>query len=83
MLFIVSVSARMVTVDLETAAERSKDGKEWRDCVQSSMKGEVGWAHRWTKKLEAWQPVSVKHRQRYSGRPQHILQVEADRRAAR
>eukprot|EP00959_Pyramimonas_sp_CCMP1952_P139280 2915064-Pyramimonas_sp.AAC.1 len=43
------------------------------------MKGGMGRAHRWTKKLEAWKPVPAVHRQRFSGRPPRILQVEADR----
>eukprot|EP00959_Pyramimonas_sp_CCMP1952_P202828 4242020-Pyramimonas_sp.AAC.1 len=43
------------------------------------MKGGMGWARRWTKELEAWKPGSAVHRRRFSRRPQHILQVEADR----
>ncbi|CAK0845493.1 unnamed protein product, partial [Prorocentrum cordatum] len=32
-------------INSELAAEHSKDGQEWRDWVQSSMRGGVGWAH--------------------------------------
>eukprot|EP00959_Pyramimonas_sp_CCMP1952_P288689 6037227-Pyramimonas_sp.AAC.1 len=49
------------TIDTALATERIEDGQEWRDWAQPSIKGGTGWAHKWTRKLEAWKRVSAVH----------------------
>jgi hypothetical protein len=73
-------------LDKSIDSERSKSNlaasKAWASWVQTSLQGGVGWAHRWSRNLEAWKPASTFHRGQWSGRPSRILEGEAERLAS-
>ena len=66
-------------VDSERKQQRAESGKAWATWVQTSLQGGVGWAHRWTRNLEAWKPATTYVKGRWSGRPSSILEGEAER----
>ena len=63
----------------ERKQQRADICKSWASRVQTSLQGGVGWAHRWTRNLEAWKPATTYVKGRWSGRPSSVLEGEAER----
>ena len=51
----------------------------WRQWVKEAMSKGVGWAHRWSKPTQPWQPAQVLHNGKMSGRPSVLLAAETSR----
>ena len=47
-------------LDQEKSSESQGASQSWKQWVSDRMRSGVGWAHRWTKNIQAWKPSITK-----------------------